>query len=136
LQFILGVLFAGIVNTGIMSAWMLLFLHNTPAWKAKAIAEVQSFISQYAPKDDPNLAAQLAAIPPEVWDDNMLVLDLCLRETIRIVMTGAALRRVMTNDVVVDGVKIERGSFLAFLMSSTHADPEIYDEPERRVNTT
>ena len=46
-------------------------------------------------------------------------------------MTGAGLRRVMSDDVVVNGVKLERGSFLAHFTNNVHEDPEVYDEPKK-----
>lgn len=125
------VLFAGITTTGIIASWILLFLHASPDWKGKAIAEVQSFITKYTPTSSPSsdLGSLLARIPPEVWDEEMPVLDLCLRETIRMVMSGSALRRVMTNTLAVDGVPVGRGAFLTYLMSDAHFDPEIYINP-------
>ena len=133
-QFILSTLFAGIINTGIMSSWMLLYLHMSPIWKVKAIAEVQSFIAQYASNASSasDLVSQLSQIPPQIWDDSMPILDLCLRETIRMVFSGTMLRRAMNDEgVVVDGVKVEKGSFAAYHVTETHFDERIYSEPAR-----
>ena len=132
-QFILGTLFAGIINTGIMSSWILLYLHITPEWKARAISEVRSFISQYASKTSAtDLPSLLSAIPPEVWDDGMPTLDLCLRETIRTVLSATAIRRVLDDDgVTVGGVKVKKGGFVAYSFLETHFNEKIYTEPEK-----
>jgi sterol 14-demethylase len=139
MQFILSTLFAGIINTGIMSSWMLLYLHMAPEWKAKAIAEVHSFIAQYASNSTgtTSLIDQLSQIPPQIWDDSMPVLDLCLRETIRLVFSGTTLRRVLNEDgVVVDGVKMEKGSFLAYPVTDVHLNERVFSEPGRCVCST
>ncbi|TDL20336.1 cytochrome P450 [Rickenella mellea] len=130
IQFMMSALFAGIVNTGIMSAWTMLYLLSNPTWKAKATEEIRSFIAKYAKSGRP-LADQLAEVPPHVWDEEMPVLDVCLRETIRIVMSGPALRRNFADGIVINGHEIPRGAFMAFPMTSTHHDPNIYPDPFR-----
>ena len=113
---------------------MLLFLHMAPEWKTKATEEVRSFIAQYATEGSGNLIEQLAQIPPQVWDDSMPVLDLCLRETIRVVSSGTMLRRVMNDEgVTLDGVKAEKGTFLAYQVNEAHFNSAIFTEPERWV---
>lgn len=103
-----------------------------PEWKAKATQEVQSFIAQYTSNSSGNLIEKLAQIPPQVWDDSMPVLDLCLRETIRVVASGTMLRRVMNDEgVTVDGVKAEKGTFLAYHTSEAHFSEAVFSEPER-----
>lgn len=114
-----------------MASWILLYLHKSPSWKSKATAEIRSFISQYSsPYSD--LVTQLSAIPPEIWDEQMPILDICLRETIRTVFSAAALRRVMNDKgVIVDGVKVEKGGFLVYQMTDAHFDEVIYSDPGR-----
>lgn len=124
------------VNTGIQAAWLPLLLHTHPAWKAKALAEVRGFIAKYAPDMGAgvSLAARLAQVPPVAWEDEMPVLDACLRETMRLVLSGTTLRRVVApQGIAVDGRTIQRGAFLAFLVESTHLDPQIYPEPLKCV---
>lgn len=112
---------------------MTLFLHTNPTWKAKATAEVQAFVAKYATGGGLRLAEQLAQVPPEVWDEEMPVLDVCLRETIRIVQTGAFLRRNVGADMRFGGHKVAPGTFVAMGVSSPHHDPAIYPEPFKCV---
>lgn len=116
-----------------MSSWILLYLHVTPEWKKRAIDEVKSFIAQYADKADAeDLPSLLSAIPPEVWDESMPVLDLCLRETIRTVLSVISLRRVLNDDgVKINGVKVDKGGFVAYSFAETHFNENIYNDPER-----
>jgi len=137
-HFIVSTLFAGILNTGIMSSWIVLFLHANPEWKAKATAEVKSFIAKYASNStagSQSVSAQLAQVPPNVWDEEMPVLDVCLRETIRVIMTGSMLRRAVPlpgdETLTIEGHKIKPGTFLAFPMSSVHQNPDLYPDPEK-----
>lgn len=133
-QFILGVLFAGIINTGIMSSWMVLYLHMHPEWKAKATAEVHEFMHKYTESSQDghsDLVSRLSHIPPEIWDEEMPVLDACLRETIRMVFSGAAIRRVMSDGVVIDGVHLEKGSFVAYQAKRAHFNEDVWEEPEK-----
>ena len=116
-----------------MSSWILLYLHITPEWKARAIAEVKSFIAQYASQaSSSDLPTLLSAIPPEVWDDSMPILDLCLRETIRMILSGTAIRRVLNDEGVdVAGVKVEKGGFVAYSVTEAHFNDKVFNEPEK-----
>ena len=119
-----------------MSSWLVLFLGENPEWKAKALAEVRRFVDTYADKDgghgESSLSSKLAQIPPKVWEDEMPVLDDCLRETIRIAMTGTMLRRVVKDtdpNMSVEGHQLKRGTFLAYHLASAHHNPDIYPDP-------
>ena len=123
-----------------MSSWLVLFLAENSEWRGKALKEIKNLVDQYSTKEDgQSLSAQLAQIPPNVWEEQMPVLDACLRETIRIVMTGTALRRVIT-DVKTDptmtlfGKPLKKGQFLAYQMAAAHHNPDIYPEPMRCVH--
>lgn len=82
------------------------------------------------------LCQALTQIPPEAWEDETPILDKCIRETIRISMTGSALRRVMPGgeDLIIGKQKIKPGTFLAHPMTAVHLDPEIYPEPLKYVS--
>ncbi|KAH8102335.1 cytochrome P450 [Phellopilus nigrolimitatus] len=132
IQFVMGALFAGIINTGIMSSWLLLFLAVNPEWKTKVLAELREFVSKYTDSTG-SMSSQLAQLPPQVWEEEMAVIDLCLRETIRFVMSGSLLRRVLPaqdgEDMSFEGHKASPGTFLAYSVNSIHHDPEIYPDP-------
>ncbi|KAG9124092.1 hypothetical protein FRC07_012864 [Ceratobasidium sp. 392] len=133
IQFILGTLFAGIINTGLMSAWIFIFLDQEPQWKAKVIDELRDLLDKYAPvsRGYTSAAERFSDIPPEAWEGEMPVLEDCLRETIRLIGSGAALRRVIKGDVNLAGKTIPNGSFLVYLLGETHNNPDIYPEPAK-----
>ncbi|TDL20334.1 cytochrome P450 [Rickenella mellea] len=58
IQFMMGAMFAGIVNTGIVCAWTMLYLLNNAMWKAKATEEIRAFIAKYA-KSGGSLGSEL-----------------------------------------------------------------------------
>ena len=73
---------------------------------------------------------QLSAIPPNVWEEEMPDLELCIRETLRVVLTGSLLRRhVGAEDLVIEGKKIKPGTFLAMPASAGHHNETIYKDP-------
>lgn len=125
-----------------MSSWLVLYFAENAEWKEKALKEIRSFVAQYASKEEgQSLAQQLSQIPSQVWEDEMPVLDQCLRETIRRSMTGATLRRVMQDgdedpNLVIEGKKLKKGQFLAYHITGTHHNPEIYTDPYKCVTTT
>ena len=143
LQFVLETLFAGIINTGVNACWSLMFLNGNPEWKAKAKAEVQSLIAKYSNSSQGSLASQLSDLsdlPPNAWEEEMPVMEAVIRETIRILLTGAALRRNIMGDLNIDGKVVERGAFMAYPVSSLHFDDSIYSDPfkfdpDRRVSS-
>ncbi len=122
-----------------MSSWLVLYFAENAEWKEKALNEIRSFVTQYSSKEEgQSLAQQLSQIPPQVWEDEMPVLDQCLRETIRRSITGTTLRRVMQDgdedpSLVIEGKKLKKGQFLAYHIGGTHHDPEIYSNPNKYV---
>ncbi|KAJ1301352.1 hypothetical protein OPQ81_003751 [Rhizoctonia solani] len=133
ISFIMGTLFAGIVNSGLMSAWIFIFLDQEPVWKDKVIQELKTVLDRYAPVSESyeSIGERLSKIPPQGWENEMPVLEACLRETIRLIFSGALLRRVINGDLEVGGKKVPNGSFLVYPAGETHSNPEIYVNPSK-----
>ncbi|KAG6909648.1 hypothetical protein DXG01_016228 [Tephrocybe rancida] len=128
--FVLDVIFAGVINTGMNVCWNLLYLGMNPEWKAKVAAEVQALLDNHTDTiSSQPLHQRLATIPMSAWEDEMPVLESVIRETLRIVGSGTLLRRNMGNDIEIDGSTISRGEFLAFSVADVHHNPDIYPEP-------
>ncbi|KAG6830986.1 hypothetical protein H0H92_013458 [Tricholoma furcatifolium] len=100
-------------------------------WKSKVLDEVQTLITIYTADSLPTMPVhqRLAAVPVSAWEDKMPVTDAVLRETIRLVINAAALRRNLTEDVSVAGTLIPRGNFVVYPVWDTHFNPDIYDHP-------
>ena len=125
-----------------MAAWLLMFIARNPEWKAKIQGEVQSFVMKYAPEPSKNgndndqlksLADQLSKIPASVWEEEMTLTDLCLRETIRLVQSSVFLRRNMTphSEVDVGGHKVKFGDFVVYPSADVHHNAAIYESPQK-----
>ncbi|KAG8743134.1 hypothetical protein FRC10_000351 [Ceratobasidium sp. 414] len=84
-QTIMGALFAGIVNSGLMAAWVFILLDQTPEWRAKVTQELKSLLNKYAPLSGnyASAAERFSDAPLEAWENEMPILEDCLRETIR-----------------------------------------------------
>ncbi|KAJ1304156.1 hypothetical protein OPQ81_008556 [Rhizoctonia solani] len=75
--FIMPMLFAGIVNTSLMSAWIFIFLDQVPEWKDKVINEIRILLNKHAPIGE-NLGStreRFSKIPVQAWEDEMPVLE-------------------------------------------------------------
>ncbi|KAF9482298.1 cytochrome P450 [Pholiota conissans] len=130
-QFILSVVFAGVINTGINSCWALVFMSSHPEWKVKAKAEVDAMIEKHTntTSGDP-LHKRLSAVPVSVWEEEMPVMELIIRETLRLVMSTAALRRNILEDLTVSKGVIKPGDFVAYSVADAHRNPNIYRQPD------
>jgi hypothetical protein len=75
-------------------------------------AELDSVLNKYAPDHSLTLTERYALIPIEGWEAEMPLLDLCLRETIRLQLVGTMYRRNISNsDVVIGTEVIPSGAF-------------------------
>jgi sterol 14-demethylase len=111
-------------------------------WKIKVSEEIRSFIAKYASPSDgadtklstTTVASRLSCVPPSVWEDEMPITELCLRETIRLVQSSVFLRRnVSDKDIVIDERRIEPGTFVVYPSADANHNPAIYPDPERHV---
>jgi sterol 14-demethylase len=79
-----------------------------------------------------SIAERLASIPISAWEDEMPLLDACIRETLRMNVLGAALRRnVQDDDLHIGGRVIEKGTFITYSMADVHLNNNIYPNPEK-----
>ncbi|KAJ3502210.1 hypothetical protein NLJ89_g8990 [Agrocybe chaxingu] len=128
--FILSVIFAGVINTGVNSCWALVYLASHKDWKAKAKAEVDALIEKHIGTSSvESLSKQLATIPISAWEDEMPVMEGVIRETLRMTVTGTALRRNLLEELTVSNGTIQKGDFVAYSMVDVHQNAEIYTNP-------
>ncbi|KAJ7465108.1 cytochrome P450 [Mycena latifolia] len=109
IQFVIGFIYAGYINTGMNACWNVVYIGMHPEWKEK----------------------RLAAIPLNVWETELPVLDSIIRETQRITMGATALRRNLGDEILVGDKIIPKGDFLAYSLADVHANPDIYSEPSK-----
>jgi sterol 14-demethylase len=72
-------------------------------------------------------------MPVSVWEENMPTLDAAMRESIRLTLNGLVLRRNTQREGKLNipggGGEVSNGAFLAYDMSDTHLNPDIYTDP-------
>ncbi|KAL9112667.1 MAG: hypothetical protein Q9187_007731 [Circinaria calcarea] len=132
IAFIVGALFAGQLNSGINAAYVIAYLGMDPYWMSQARQEIETVLSKYSTDMDAPVAKRLLSIPSEVWETEFPVMDLCLRDSIRINLLGSAFRRNMSaKDIQVGSEIIPSGAFATYHLAEIHQDPSIYPNPSK-----
>ena len=75
------------------------------------------------------LHQRLASIKVSAWEEEMPALELIIRETLRISISGLAFRRNLLEDMTLAGGLVKTGDFVAYSLADVHLDPEIYPQP-------
>lgn len=131
-QFVLGALFAGLLNSGINAAWILVYLAANPHWLSEVRKEVAAVADRYNDDKDAPLVDRLASIPLEAWESEFPLIDLCLRDSIRLQLHGTAFRRNTSGQTIKlsTGEEIPDGAYATYATADVHYDPEIYPNPD------
>ena len=77
------------------------------------------------------LHEKLATIPLSTWEDGLPILEACTRESQRILITAAALRRNVCEDTKIGEQVVKRGDFLTYSLADVHLNPGYYPEPHK-----
>ncbi|KAL2075095.1 hypothetical protein VTL71DRAFT_37 [Oculimacula yallundae] len=129
--FIISALFAGVVNSGINAAWLLCYLATSPHWTSQIHTEVLNAVTKYSPDSEASLSDRLAALPLQAWEKDFSMLELCLKESMRVQGQGVFQRRnISGEDVSVGGEVVPNGAFALYHIADTHRDEMIYKDPE------
>ena len=109
-----------------------MYLGANPTWKQRAIEEYTALVLKHTNtlSSEP-LHKRLATIPLDAWENELPSIELIIRETIRMTVSFAALRRNVGKELRVEDVVIKRRDFLLYSLGRTHMDPEIYPEPTK-----
>ena len=105
-QLIIGALFAGQLSSGISAAWVIAYLATNPEWMARVREEVTTIANRYSPNSTALLIDQLSHVPVEAWETEFENVDLCLRDSIRLQVVGAMLRRNTSGKEVAVGDQV------------------------------
>ncbi|KAL7928714.1 cytochrome P450 [Trichoderma chlorosporum] len=130
--FIIGALFAGLINTGVQSAWILCYLAYDPVWYAKVRAEVDAAVAKYRTSDDQTPLDVLGGLSLEAWESEFPSIDLGVRDSIRLNLMGASIRQnISGKDITIGdtGVVVPKDAFAVYHVSDIHMDEAIYKEP-------
>ena len=116
--------------------WLFAYLLQHPPWMERVQAEVFAFLNNHsctAQNDPSSFAASLSSVPLSMWEvsTHFPALELCLQETLRLVVNGALLRRNVSSNVTVRGHTIRHGEYTVLMTENLHFDSNIYEEPYR-----
>ncbi|PWN43923.1 cytochrome P450 [Ceraceosorus guamensis] len=153
-----GSLFAAVVNSSSMSAWLLIFVGAQPELRQRVKQEIVETLRKGAEErgDDyeslPTLEA-LRRVPLEQWEGTASsvadrkngggafpLLHACLKETMRHVLRGTFFRyfagqnesdKFANSKVQIGGHDVNSGDFLAYWIAGTHQNSRIYRDPQR-----
>jgi cytochrome P450 len=134
IEFVIGSLFAGLLNSGVNAAWVLCYLATNEEWLGKVREEVRSTTAKYAKNPDASLLHQLDDVPLEAWETEFPMIDLCLKDSIRLNLVGAALRKNTSGRAIPTGSKgevIPPDAFVVYPTGDVHLNPDIYPNPTK-----
>ncbi|KAG8998493.1 hypothetical protein FRB94_000591 [Tulasnella sp. JGI-2019a] len=130
-KFIYGSLFAGVINTGVNASWTLCQLATNPEWMAKARAEITELGAKYADDLEAPLAQQLRSVPLGAWESELPILDLCVKETLRLHFQNPMLRRnISAGDIEIGDEVVPKDAIVFFFTSTVMMDATKYRDPE------
>nr|CDI54355.1 conserved hypothetical protein [Melanopsichium pennsylvanicum 4] len=140
-DFIMGGLFAAIINTTGVASWLLVFLHAQPQLRDKVRQEFESVFRKAAEErgddyDNLTLLEKLERTSLDKWEGELPLYETVLDETLRILMISLIFRRKLkTNSKVTHSeTKISQDTindreFVAFWLGSAHRNSNIYKHP-------
>lgn len=133
ISFIMGALFAGLINSGINAAWILVYLAAHPEWREACRREIEAMADKYEPDRSKTLADRLANVPLEGWENEFPIADACLRESIRLNVNGTVFRQNTSGAPIPigDGEVIPPDFYATYPMVDIHRDPHVYPDPTR-----
>ncbi|KAM3418058.1 hypothetical protein BST61_g6264 [Cercospora zeina] len=137
ITFVIGSLFAGQVNSGVISAALLCYLANHSDWMLRVSEEVEAVADKYAPPTTTSksmpLKERLMHIPLEAWETEFQAIDYCLKETIRVETCGTAFRKNSSDaNIVINkqtGEVIPPGYYVAMAVDDMHLNPDLFPNP-------
>lgn len=108
------------------------YLATSREWLAKANDEVRSNAARYAKNPNTPLLQQLDNVPIEAWEAEFPVIDMCLRDSLRLNLLGRAFRRNISGKSIHTGngdEVIPPDAFVTYAPGDIHHDLEIYLDP-------
>jgi len=127
-------LFAGQLNSGINAAYLFAYLATNPTWYSIVQKEVDDAICRFRTSSSQTPADVLASLTLESWESSFPMIDLCLRECIRLQSAGTAFRKNISGRSIPIGQSgeiVPPEAFAVYLLDEIHFDPEVYTEPLR-----
>lgn len=101
---------------------------------ARVREEVDASVAKHRSYPDQPAAEALGNLTIDDWESEFPLIDLCLRESIRLGMPGSSFRKNVTgHDIKIDGSDevIPNGAFAAYQIDDVHMNKDIYTDPQK-----
>ncbi|KAK4565693.1 hypothetical protein LTR86_003541 [Recurvomyces mirabilis] len=134
LKFVLGALFAGQLNSGINAAWILVYMTSKPYWLDQIRQEATRVADRYCNDTSLPLRERLMRVPIEAWENEFPIVDMCLKESMRLQSSGSFFRKNVSDHAVPinkEGTEvIPPGVFATYALGDIHYNPQVYTNPD------
>ena len=119
------------INLSKQVCWSFIDLSTHLEWREKCKKEIRDLLLRHLgdSSSPATLREKLGAVPISAWEDELPILEACIRESQRIVFSGIALRRNLHEEIKIGKQVVKRGDFLVYFLSEVHLNPEYYPEP-------
>jgi cytochrome P450 len=124
IQFIIGAVVLGLLNTSRTQAWLLVYLHFYPEWKAKVLQEMNDLLAAHDATPE-----NLHTIPFPAWESALPSLEACTSEIIRLLADTSLFRKNMGGEVDIGGRTLPAQSILIYPISVSHFNPDFFPDP-------
>lgn len=142
-DFVMGSLFAAIINSTGVTSYFLLFLCARPELRDRVRGEMEAMIRSHVEErgedyDALSLQQKLDCVPLAAWEGELPIYTSVLDETMRILMISLLFRRKVTTSSKVTQTptsiassKVLDREFVGFWLASAHRNSNIYSDPTR-----
>lgn len=111
-QFVIASLITAYVSSTVNAGWFMVYLATNSEWMAKAREEIIAAVLKGSPNSDLPLVDRLSLLSLNDWENEFPVLDLCLKETLRL-QSGIAFRKnISGRDLKVGKEIVPSGAFV------------------------
>lgn len=104
-----------------------------PTWKERVCEEVNVAVERRRKRPEETAADILDTLTVEEFEAEFPLIDLCLREAIRLGLPGMSCRKNLSGrDIPIVGTRevIPNGAFAAYWMDDVSRNPDLYTDPD------
>lgn len=113
---------------------MIVFLSKNEHWLQRVREEVDSVADRYGGDKSLPIIDRLMQVPMEAWESEFPVIDLCLKESIRLNLNGTAFRKNISGKPIPlnkEGTEvIPPEAYALYPVADIHHNPSIYTDHE------
>ncbi|KAJ9480080.1 hypothetical protein PHBOTO_003859 [Pseudozyma hubeiensis] len=140
-DFVMGGLFAAIINSTGIAAYGLIFLCSNPELRDQVRSEMDEIFRRSAEErgddyDSLTLTEKLSRVPLSVWETDFPIYQTVLDETLRLLLISLIFRRKLSTPskathttTHISSDRIRNREFVSFWLAAAHRNSNIYSDP-------